>query len=499
VLKNKRSIKRSERASRKEKEQRKKVFRAKSWGLPREAVRSLSQRLQGFHQRYAWCFQTKTRDASHRAFEYVSGLLRMTSERNFATIGRMTHSAEQNMHHFMSNSPWSGRDVLLQVRAEIQAVAEFQAGGMLLLDESADEKASDKSVGAGKQHNGRLGKVETSQVGTFLAYVNQNVWTWIDAELFLPAAWFNRKKAALCKKLGVPRERKFATKIELGYQMIERVAAEGFPFEAVGFDALYGRSLWLRRKLWEASITYMGDIPEDTRVYLTEPEYGLPQSKTGKKPYTRRRVLCEDKGVEVRSLVRHLEFNPVRVRAVERGFLCNEFARLRVWTAKDEYEPREETLLVRRDAEGKLHYALSNAAASTPIEKLAWMKCARHFIERSNQDAKSELGYADFRAQKYLAWEHHLALTVLASWFIAQTQHEWQLKYERDDSLKAEFESEVLPRLSMANVREMLRAAMPLPQLTPDEATNLVVRHLVNRARSRKSRIKHANYRMSPS
>jgi len=458
----------------------------------------LSKRLQDFHHRYAWCFQTKTRDASHRAVAYVSGLLRMTSERNFATIGRMTHSSEQNMHHFMSNSPWSSRAVLRQVREEMAHVAEFHEGGMLLLDESADEKASEQTVGAGKQHNGRLGKVETSQVGTFLGYVNQQVWSWIDAELFVPAAWFSKQKAAQRLKLGVPRERKFATKIELGWQMIERVHAEGFPFEAVGFDALYGRSVWLRRKLMDAGITYMADIPEDTRVYLTEPEYGLPPSKGGSQPYTKPRVLSADHGTEVRAVVGRLKFQPVNVRAVERGFLVNEFACLRVWTAKAEYAPRAETLLVRRDAEGNRHFALTNAAATVPVEKLAWMKCARHFIERANQDAKSELGYADFRAQKYLAWEHHLALTVMASWFIAQTQLEWQLKYERVESLRDEFESEVLPRLSMANVREMLRAAMPVPQLTSEEATNLVVRHLVNRARSRKSRIKHANYRMSP-
>ena len=493
----KRISKRSQQAARNDKE--KKLFAATSWGLPPEAVRNLSTRLQAFHQRYARCFQTKTRDASQKAFEYLSGLLRMTSERNFASIGRMTNSSEQNIHHFMSNSPWSSRAVLRQVRDQIRAVGEFQAGGMLLLDESADEKASDKTVGAGKQHNGRLGKVETSQVGTFLAYLNQNVWTWIDAELFLPEAWFSKQKATLRQKLGIPRERQFATKIELGLKMIERVAGEGFPFEAVGFDALYGRSLWLRRKLMDTGITYMADIPQDTRVYLSAPEYGLPLSKKGQKPYTRQRFLREDTAVEVRSVVRGMKFQSVNVRAVERGVLVNEFASLKVWTAKDEHEPREESLLVRRDAEGRLHYALTNAARETSLEKLAWMKCCRHFIERSNQDAKSELGFADFRAQKYTAWEHHLALTVLASWFIAQTQHEWQMKYERDESLKAEFESEVLPRLSMANMREMLRATMPLPQLTSDEATKLVVRHLVNRARSRKSRIKHANHRMSPS
>jgi hypothetical protein len=36
------------------------------------------------------------------------------------------------------------------------------------------------------------------------------------------------------------------------------------------------------------------------------------------------------------------------------------------------------------------------------------------------QDAKSELGMTDFQVLKYPAWEHHLALTTVASWFIAE-------------------------------------------------------------------------------
>jgi len=59
-----------------------------------------------------------------------------------------------------------------------------------------------------------------------------------------------------------------------------------------------------------------------------------------------------------------------------------------------------------------------------------------------------------------------------------------------DPGLLQQFEVEVLPALSTANVRALLRAAMPLPQLTPDEARALVTKHLVNRARSRKSRMK---------
>ena len=63
-------------------------------------------------------------------------------------------------------------------------------------------------------------------------------------------------------------------------------------------------------------------------------------------------------------------------------------------------------------------------------------------------------------------------------------QAAWGLPIERQLAV------EVLPALSTANVRELLKAALPLPQLTPDRATKLVLTHLVNRARSTSSRLK---------
>ena len=117
-------------------------------------------------------------------------------------------------------------------------------------------------------------------------------------------------------------------------------------------------------------------------------------------------------------------------------------------------------------------------------------KCQRYFVERANQDAKSELGWDELEAQKYLAWTHHLALTILALWFITQTKIEWAGQYARDPALLQQFEVDVLPALSTANVRALLRAVMPLPQLTPAEAGAQVAKYLVNRTRSRKSRMK---------
>jgi SRSO17 transposase len=478
-----------------------KVFDPRAWGLPSTAIKRLGTRLYDFWERYAESFETQTRDTSHYALDYLSGLLRLTKERNFTKIAHTAGSSPQNVQHFMTNSPWEAQEVLAQMREEIRQTPQFASGGALLLDESAEEKASEKSAGAARQYNGRLGKIEMSQVGTFLAYANDGIWTWVDGELFLPKHWFSRGMAKERRRLAIPLGREFATKVELGWQMIERVANEGLPFDWVCCDTLYGRSYWLRRKMAGAGLVYMADVPADTLVYLEKPVLGLPakEPEKGGRAFTRPRVLSADKPVEARLLAADAArvWRRVRVRATERGEIQDEFSARLIWTTYDGEQPVPEWLVMRREADGRKHYALSNAPAETSLERLAWGKCQRFFVEVTNREAKSEAGWDELRAQKYPAWEHQLALSCLASWFIAQTKLDWRNEHPRDPGLGQELGIDHLPALSMANVRELLRATMPLPQLTLEKATDLVVGHLVNRARSRKSRLKSLGYKHS--
>ena len=62
-----------------------------------------------------------------------------------------------------------------------------------------------------------------------------------------------------------------------------------------------------------------------------------------------------------------------------------------------------------------------------------------------------------------------------------------------DPALLERYQTTVLPALSVANVLELLRAVLPLPQLSPQQAATLVVKHLDNRTRSRSSRILNAS------
>jgi len=413
----------------------------------------------------------------------------METDRNLANVGRKTGISGQNLQHFVSNSSWPGEDAVLAVENEIKDHPAFQEA-VLVLDESAEEKAGEHSAGAARQHNGRLGKIEMSQVGVFLALVTPEVCTWIDGELYLPQAWFEDGHTEQRKKTGVPEEIVFQTKPELGWQLIKRTQERQIPFQAVVMDDLYGRNQVLRQNLNEAGIEYYGDVPANTQVYLEKPQIVHPLTKRGEPSKT---APVEGTASEVRELRQKdwLGWQTLRLRANERGYLEARFARLRVWVVYGE-ELRQEWLLIRRSQDAaQITYVLSNAPETIDLKTMAWRKTHRYLIERSNEDAKDEFGWDEFQTRKYRAWKHQLALTILASWFVAETRLDWLRRFEQSPDLLIQYEVDVLPKLSVANVRELLRASMPLPQLSPEKAASLVVSHLVNRTRSRKSRLRH--------
>ena len=451
--------------------------------------------LYHYWERYRGCFRTRTRDTSLYAYTYLRGQLTMEDARNYANIDRRMNGGDgQGLQQFMTDSPWRSQSVFEQIHADIQAQPRLLVGGMLILDESADEKAGDHSVGAARQYNGRRGKVDLCQVATCLVYAHPatGVWMMVDGELFLPEVWFTKAYAGLRREVELPAGRTFETKPQLGLKMIRRVHAKGLPFERVACDDLYGRSSAFRAALDAEGLRYAAEVPANTRIYLKPPVIGVPRRRhaSGRAP-TQLKVVSHHTPRPVGRLVhsQRTHWQRAIVRPTERGALEADFAVHRVWTLTDAMQVREEWLVIRRDLDGRLTFVLLNDPAETLPEVLIHASCQRYFTERTYQDAKSELGWDDFQARKYRAWEHQLALTAATLWFVASVKLHWQQHYARDPELARQLEVEVLPALSTANVRELLQAVLPVPQLTPDQARQLVVQHLLNRARSMRSRL----------
>lgn len=422
----------------------------------------------------------------------------MDARRNFAHIGRTLHGDDgQALQQFMSDSPWQAQAVFRQIQADL-ATTPALAGGTLILDETAEEKAGTDNAGASRQYDGRRGKLDVCRVDTWLGdfHPQANLWTLIDAELFLPEEWFSSDFAEKRRKLGIPDERRFQTKPQLGWQMIQRARAQGLSFRLVAMDALYGNKQRLRADLDVAGLGYAAEVSARTLVYRKCPRVGVPPSAASGRAQTKPCVLGGPPPVEVRALARHRNtvWRRVRVRGCERGWLEAEFAVERVWTVDldgaEGQQVRAEWLVIRREADGDCSYTLLNASAETAPEELIERSCQRYFVERLIEDSKGPLGFDEFCARKYRAVEHHLALTALTLWFVAQTKWEWAQLQQRDPELAREMEVELLPALSTANVRELLQAVLPLPELTVEQAMERVVEHLINRARSTRSRLR---------
>lgn len=342
------------------------------WGLSAEAVAHLGDRLYQFWLRFRGGFTTRTRATSEHAYDYLRAQLTMDTERNFTNMDRTLNGGDgQALQHFMSNSPWSGQVVFSQIQAAIKAIAALAHGSTLILDESADEKAGTHNAGASRPYNGRLGKVDVCRVDTCLTYTTGGLWAMVDGALFLPEEWFGAAFAQRRTELGIPAERCFETKIQLGLKMVKRGKGHGLPFDLLACDALYGRDSQFRADVDAEGVRYAAQVPADTHVYLSEPRVGMPP-KRGKRgrPRTRLQVLSGQGPQEVRAVAQppQTTWQQVEVRPTERGRLTADFALRRLWTVAAGQRPRAEWWVIRRNSDSDCSYTLLNAPTDTPFQ-----------------------------------------------------------------------------------------------------------------------------------
>lgn len=104
---------------------------------------------------------------------------------------------------------------------------ELSPEAVLVVDETGFLKMGTHSADVARQCSGTAGKVDTCQVGVFVAYASRLGQTLLDRALYLPQSW--TEDAARCRLAGIDAALGFATKPELARRMLERVFAWGVP------------------------------------------------------------------------------------------------------------------------------------------------------------------------------------------------------------------------------------------------------------------------------
>jgi len=105
---------------------------------------------------------------------------------------------------------------------------------------------------------------------------------------------------------------------------------------------------------------------------------------------------------------------------------------------------------------------LSNAACDTPLRTMAEVTGVRWRVEEFFEDGKGQLGMAQYEARSWTSWHHHMSLVALAHLFVTQTRRDLKGKN---------------PALTLDMALRLIRAAMPRPHLSLEEAEKLVEYH----------------------
>lgn len=373
-----------------------------------------------FCEVFSSCFKIHGCDNSPQARSYLSGLMgkaqRKNMERIEEDVGEVHYDA---LHHFISKSPWDEHKVMDQIASMAEESLGNHPNSALYLDETSFVKKGNCSVGVQRQYCGRLGKTENCQVGVFAALGRSDRSALVDYRLFLPKSW--AEDEARCAKAGIPEEnRNHQSKGQLALEMVKQARKRGMNFQWVGGDEVYGNAL--PDALEDIGEVFLMDIASNAHVWIEEPIFRFENPGVGR-PRTHA-TLSKDspESVTVCELVKkHFDQQnqKIVIRHTTKGALEAEIWVTDVWTCdRQRRQARKRRLVVRRERDGSFKYSLTNAPKELGAQKLAYMQAQRFWIERSFQDAKSELGMADYEVRGWRGWHHHMALVSMAMMFL---------------------------------------------------------------------------------
>jgi len=352
-------------------------------------------------------------------------------------VERVPQSDYDQLHHFISESPWDSFAVMDSVSEKMEVTLsandrepDLSISKGLLLDESGWEKSGKKSVGVARQYIGQVGKVANGQVGVFAALCNGEQVGLLQGRLYLPQEWVDDK--ARCTKAGIPQEEQiYRTKPALAVEILKTLSPK-VKYDWVGGDCIYGNSRVLRQYLHAKKQAFVLDVSEDLGVYVQAPVLYIP-AKKGSRGRTPINYVCDDKPVLIKDLIKQIpadQWQTITHRQGTKGPLTRKATLVEVYIWKPERGTTVETLqlLISNEEDGsEIKYSLCyQADDKMPLQVALFRQMQRYWVERAFQNVKEQIGLHQYQVRSWKAWYHHIALSLMALHFMIQIQKENQ-------------------------------------------------------------------------
>jgi len=393
-------------------------------------VDSLVEELQAYHAIYSPLFQR--REQRQWSAEYLRGLLLEIPRKSIEPMMLALQGADQNairaMQQFVGEGAWNDDAILKRHWREVDETLGDE-DGVLTLDGSDFLKQGTESVGVKRQYCGEVGKRANCQAGVFLGYASSAGYTLLDRRLYLPIEWVEDEDFAERRaKCGVPRDIRFQTKPELGWEMIREVVDDQqVRARWVACDEAFGRDSAFFDTVASSGLWYFAEVPHDTRVWLERPLTGVPEwSGWGRKPTRERLVEGQHEAQTVKAVaaqMRPTQWQRHWIKEGSKGPMAADFWALRVVTVRDGLPGPEGCLVLRRQLEtGELKTYLCNAPSRISLPTLARLSGMRWPIETCFEQSKQYLGMGDYEVRSWRGWHHHMTLCLLAHFFLVRQQ-----------------------------------------------------------------------------
>jgi SRSO17 transposase len=324
---------------------------------------------------------------------------------------RRVNAQHQRIQHFVTDSPWSDRDVRREAaRYGVTALTEREPITHWIVDDTGFLKQGSHSVGVKRQYTGSAGKVTNCQVGVSLSVATATEHLPIDFELYLSHDWADDD--ARRKEARIPDDVKFKTKLGLALDMADRALADGIAPGMFLVDTAYGNSSRFRRALREKGLSYGVSVKSTTKVWQLD--------KLDRRCGGRTLTVAE----YARNIAERGGFRRTTWREGTKENLSARFAARRVLPICDEGLPRAEREVVwllmewedGNKAPSKFHFITAPTNVTTMW--LVRQVKQRWRTERAYEDMKGQLGLDHFEGRRYPGWHHHVSAVLSCYAFI---------------------------------------------------------------------------------
>ena len=135
---------------------------------------------------------------------------------------------EQSLHHFLTKSPWSAKELRKQ---RLSLILQGLKGRriFLIIDETGDKKKGKRTDYVNRQYLGKLGEIDNGIVAVTAWGLSNGITFPLLFEVYKPKARLLNTDT-------------YRSKPEIAAQMVREIKQMGFEIELVLADSLYGES-----------------------------------------------------------------------------------------------------------------------------------------------------------------------------------------------------------------------------------------------------------------